>query len=50
MSTKQEMNPQEIIEFGLRHTYGKLVNDGFDVLSVMPELNMDPLILAKKDE
>lgn len=50
MSKKQEMSPEEIIEFGLRHTYGKLVKDGFEVLSVMPEPNVDPQILAKKDE
>lgn len=50
MSIKQELSPEEVVEFGLRHTYGKLVNDGFEVLSVMPEPNMDPQILAKKEE
>ena len=50
MSKKQELNPEEIIEFGLRHAYGKLVKEGFEVLSVMPESNMDPQILAKKEE
>lgn len=50
MSIKQELSPEEVVEFGLRHTYGKLINDGFEVLSVMPEPNMDPQILAKKEE
>lgn len=50
MSKKQELSPEEIIEFGLRHTYGNLVKEGFEILSVMPESNTDPQILAKKDE
>ena len=50
MRIKQELSPEEIVEFGLRHTYGKLIKDGFEVLSVMPEPNVDPQILAKKED
>lgn len=48
--TKQLLNPQEIIDFGLRYVYGQLVNDGFEILSVRPEPEVDPQILAKKNE
>jgi hypothetical protein len=47
--SKQLLNHQEIIDFGLRYVYGQLLNDGFEVLSVRPEPEVDPQILAKKD-
>ncbi len=47
---KELLSPQEIIDFGLRYVYGQLVNDGFEVLSVRPEPEVDPQILAKKNE
>ncbi|MCK5776907.1 MAG: hypothetical protein KAH25_12050 [Bacteroidales bacterium] len=48
--TKQLLSPQEIIDFSLRYVYGQLVNDGFEVLSVRPEPEVDPQILAKKND
>lgn len=47
---KQLLNSQDIIDFGLRYVYGKLINDGFEVLSVRPEPEVDPQILAKKND
>jgi len=46
---KQLLGPQEIIDFGLRYVYGQLVDDGFEVLSVRPEPEVDPQILAKEE-
>jgi hypothetical protein len=46
---KQELSSEDILVFGLRHTYGRLINDGFEVLSVRPEKEIDPQILAKKN-
>lgn len=50
MGKKRELTSQEVIEFGLRYVYGQLVKDGYEVLSVRPEPEVDPQILAKKDE
>ncbi len=50
MSKKQELSADEIILFGLRHSYGRLINDGFEVLSVRHEPEIDPQIVAKKEE
>jgi len=49
MEKKQLLTAQEIIDFGLRHAYGQLVKEGFEILSVRPELEVDPQILAKKE-
>lgn len=49
MNEKQELNADEILLFGLRHTYGRLIKEGFEVLSVRPEPEIDPQIVAKKD-
>lgn len=49
MGKRQLLTSQEIIDFGLRYVYGQLVKDGFEVLSVRPEPELDPQILAKKD-
>jgi len=49
MGNKQRLNAQEIIDFGLRHAYGQLVKEGFEILSVRPEPELDPQILAKKE-
>lgn len=50
MSKKQELSAEEIISFGLRHIYGRLIKEGYEILSVRPEPNIDPQILAKKEE
>jgi len=50
MGKKRRLSSQEAIDFGLRYVYGQLINDGFEVLSVRPELDIDPQILANKDE
>lgn len=50
MNSKQELTAEEIILFGLRHSYGRLIKDGFSVLSVRQEPDIDPQIVAKKDE
>jgi len=49
MAQKQILNRQDIIDFGLRYVYGQLIKDDFQVLSVRPEPDVDPQILAKKD-
>jgi len=49
MGNKQLLNTQEIIDFGLRYAYGQLVKEGFEILSVRPEPELDPQILAKKE-
>ena len=49
MGNKQLLNSQEIIDFGLRHAYGQLVKEGYEILSVRPEPDVDPQILAKKE-
>jgi len=50
MVKKQELTNDEIILFGLRHSYGRLLKEGFEVLSVRPELEIDPQIVAKKED
>jgi len=50
MAKKQLLSRQDIIDFGLRYVYGELLKDGFEVLSVRPEPEVDPQILAKKEE
>ncbi|OYT17787.1 MAG: hypothetical protein B7C24_00560 [Bacteroidetes bacterium 4572_77] len=50
MGKKQILSAQEIIDFGLRHMYGRLIKEGFEVLNVRPEPEIDPQILAKKDQ
>ncbi len=50
MGKKQLLKPQEIIDFGLRYVYGQLLKDGFEILSVRPEPELDPQILAKKND
>jgi len=47
---KRLLSPQEVVDFGLRYVYGQLINDGFEVLSVRPEPEIDPQILAKKED
>lgn len=49
MSKKQELTAEEIILFGLRHSYGRLLKEGFEVLSVRHEPEIDPQIVAQKD-
>lgn len=49
MGKMEKLKPQEIVDFGLRYTYGELVKEGYEVLSVRPEPDTDPQILAKKD-
>lgn len=48
MSKRNELTADEIILFGLRHSYGRLIKEGFEVLSVRPEPEIDPQIVAKK--
>jgi len=50
MGKKQLLSKQEVIEFGLRYAYGALSKDGFEILSVRPEPEIDPQIVAKKDD
>jgi len=50
MVAKQELTAEEIIIFGLRHSYGRLIKDGFEVLSVRHEPEIDPQIVAQKDD
>ncbi len=50
MGKKQLLTVQEVIEFGLKYVYGQLLKEGFEVLSVRPEPDVDPQILAKKEE
>jgi hypothetical protein len=50
MNKHQELTAEEIILFGLRHSYGRLIKEGFEVLSVRHEPEIDPQIVAKKEE
>ena len=50
MTSKRELTNDEIILFGLRHSYGRLLKEGFEVLSVRPEPEIDPQIVAKKED
>jgi hypothetical protein len=47
---KQALTDKEILIFGLRHIYGRLNGDGYEVLSVRDEPEIDPQIVARKDE
>lgn len=49
MSEKHALTAEEIILFGLRHSYGRLIKEGFEVLSVRQEPEIDPQIVAQKD-
>lgn len=44
------MNLQDIHQFGLQFVYGELLKDNFEVLSVEPDLETFPQIVARKDE
>lgn len=44
------MNLAELHLFGLRFMYRELTENGFDVLSVEPDLETFPQIVAKKDD
>lgn len=50
MNKKRELNTEETILFGLRHTYGRLIKDGYKVLSVRSEPEIDPQIVAQKED
>jgi hypothetical protein len=50
MSRKETLSKEETKSFGLRYVYSQLVNDGFEVLSVRPEPDVDPQMVAKKEE
>ena len=50
MSRKVVLSKEDVISFGLRYVYSQLVQDGFEVLSVRPEPDVDPQIVAKKDK
>jgi len=47
---KALMSPNEIHEFGLRFLYRELLNQGFEVLSVEPDLETFPQIVARKSD
>lgn len=49
MTKKKELTAEEILLFGLRHSYGRLIKEGFEVLSVRHEPEIDPQIVAKKE-
>jgi len=49
MSKKQELSIDEINHFGLRYVYGQLIKEGYEVLNIRPEPDLDPQILAKKE-
>lgn len=44
------MNLEELHLFGLRFMYRELTQNGFEVLSVEPDLETFPQIIAKKDD
>ena len=50
MGKKHLLTAQEVLDFGLKYVYGRLLEEGFEVLSVRPEPDVDPQILAKKEE
>lgn len=50
MTKKSLLSREEVVQFGLRHVYGQLTKEGYKILSVMPEPEVDPQILAQKEE
>lgn len=44
------MNLEDIHQFGLRFMYRQLTENGFEVLSVEPDMETFPQIVAKKNE
>jgi len=50
MTKKQLLSRAEVVQFGLRHVYGQLIKEGYEVLNVRPEPDVDPQILAQKEE
>ena len=44
------MNLNDIHQFGLRFMYRQLTENGFEVLSVEPDLETFPQIVARKDD
>lgn len=44
------MNTEDIHQFGLRFMYRQLTENGFEVLSVEPDLETFPQVVAKKDD
>jgi len=44
------MNEEDLHFFGLKVVYKDLVDNGFEVLNVRRELDVNPQILAKKDD
>lgn len=44
------MNTEDIHQFGLRFMYRQLTENGFEVLSVEPDLETFPQIVARKDD
>lgn len=50
MSKEILLSEDELVQFGLRYTYGQLIQEGYEVLNVRPEKDVDPQILAKKQD
>jgi len=50
MSKEPLLSEEELVQFGLRYTYGQLIKEGYEVLTVRPETDVDPQILAKKKD